>query len=630
MAYQALYRVWRPQTFDQLVGQEMIAETLKNSIAYKQLSHAYLFTGPRGTGKTSTARLLAKTINCLNQIEGNPCNICDSCKAIQMGESPDVIEIDAASNNGVDEIRDLREKVRYVPVNAPYKIYIIDEVHMLTAGAFNALLKTLEEPPNHAIFVLATTEPHKIPATVMSRTQRFDFHKIKEETIIEHLAHILNEMEIKFDQSALRILALAANGGMRDALSLLDQALSYNRNKVSEFSALQVSGSFSHTLFKSYLIGLYEGDGLGTIELIQEASREGKQAGRFVEELIIFVKDILLFQHTKQNHTLLGTEDVEALNRIPKRFYFELIDYLTQTQEKLRLSHQPDLYIQVVTLQLIYLKDGLNEKNGGTDKTRKQDDINRISELEAQLQALSQKLDSILSQNTKEKVGINNIEADRKSYVRSRVYKQNRDQIFAVLDRATRAHLERMKQEWLSILSHLTPKERSKFSETQPLAAGPGLALIAFQNEIFCGMAQEDTALIKKLIQISQEQLEEKIEYTFVLNREWQQLRRDYKLLRDQNGGQPLGLMFRKNEQLEIDDIQNEKELQLDDIEAGREIESQEVEAGLKALGEASIGELEPQSELNLKEGKGEADTLPKHVVAAIELFGKENIEIYD
>ena len=258
MSYQALYRVWRPQNFDQLVGQGMIAETLKNAIKNEQLSHAYLFTGPRGTGKTSAAKILSKAVNCQNQVDGNPCNECELCVAITAGQVSDVIEIDAASNNGVEEIRDLRDKVRYAPTQASYKVYIIDEVHMLTTGAFNALLKTLEEPPAQVLFILATTEPHKIPATIMSRTQRFDFQRLKDRDITTHMAHILDEYQVDFEDEALAIIARAANGGMRDSLSLLDQALSFNNEELTTQTAPQVSGSFDQMTYVKYILALYQ------------------------------------------------------------------------------------------------------------------------------------------------------------------------------------------------------------------------------------------------------------------------------------------------------------------------------------------------------------------------------------
>ncbi|MEM5794931.1 MAG: DNA polymerase III subunit gamma/tau, partial [Bacillota bacterium] len=233
MAYIALYRQWRPQDFEQLVGQEHISTTLKNAITSNRIAHAYLFSGPRGTGKTSTAKIMAKALNCLQGPTIHPCNACDRCKRIIDGSSMDVLEIDAASNRGIDEIRELREKVKFTPVDGRYKVYIIDEVHMLTTEAFNALLKTLEEPPAHAIFILATTEPHKIPATILSRCQRYDFRRIDSEAISGRLLKVLQEMSIEAEPEALGVIARFAEGGLRDALSILDQCIAFSGDRIT-------------------------------------------------------------------------------------------------------------------------------------------------------------------------------------------------------------------------------------------------------------------------------------------------------------------------------------------------------------------------------------------------------------
>lgn len=242
MAYQALYRRWRPRTFEAVVGQSAICDTLRNSIKRHKISHAFLFSGPRGTGKTSCAKIFAKAINCMDSKDGEPCNQCSNCLAADKGILNDIIEIDAASNNGVDEIRAIRDKVKYAPTQGYYKVYIIDEVHMLSIGAFNALLKTLEEPPEHVVFILATTELQKVPATIISRTQRYNFKRISNDQLVARMKFILDQEKIAYDEKSLQVIAQVADGGMRDSLSILDQILSYDQAKINYQDTLAITG----------------------------------------------------------------------------------------------------------------------------------------------------------------------------------------------------------------------------------------------------------------------------------------------------------------------------------------------------------------------------------------------------
>ena len=294
--YQGLYRSWRPTRFADIVGQQGIVRTLLNQIKSGRISHAYLFCGSRGTGKTSTAKTFARALNCLDPHDGEPCGECAACRDEQTGASMDVLEIDAASNNGVDEIRDLRDKIMYPPAIGKYRVYIIDEVHMLSAGAFNALLKTLEEPPAHAVFILATTEPQKLPATILSRCQRFDFHRIRAEVIVEHLRHILDTMNISAAPEALEQIALAAEGGMRDALSILDMCISYAQGSVDEGVVSQVLGTSGRAFMFEFADALLEENAAGALELTDRLMREGRDVQVFLREIIAHLRALMMVQ----------------------------------------------------------------------------------------------------------------------------------------------------------------------------------------------------------------------------------------------------------------------------------------------------------------------------------------------
>lgn len=296
--YQALYRKYRPSTFNDVIGQDPIVRTLKNAIANDKLTHAYLFAGPRGTGKTSTAKILAKTINCQNLNGFEPCNHCDCCIQINNKQTTDIIEIDAASNNGVDEIRELKSKVNLVPSNSKYKVYIIDEVHMLSTGAFNALLKTLEEPPSHIIFILATTEPHKIPATILSRCQRFDFKKISENKIVENLKKIVQKENIEIEEDALHEIAILAQGGMRDSISLLDQAISYCSEKITCDAIHEINGTIGNSEMKEIVQIILNKNIVDLLKIFDDLDDRGKNLIKLVEELIYYLRNVLVYQIT--------------------------------------------------------------------------------------------------------------------------------------------------------------------------------------------------------------------------------------------------------------------------------------------------------------------------------------------
>lgn len=331
MAYVALYRKWRPQGFDSLVGQEAVRTALTNALETGRIAHAYLFAGPRGTGKTSTAKILAKAVNCEHGPTPNPCNKCQNCVRINDGTSMDVFEIDAASNRGIDEIRDLREKVAFAPVNGRYKVYIIDEVHMLTTEAFNALLKTLEEPPPHVIFILATTEPHKIPATIHSRCQRFDFKRVTDSDIVKRLREVADGSGIAADDDALQLIAVQADGGMRDALSLLDQC-GVMAERVSAETVRSVLGIVGREALRELVKAVGEGNVPKSLELLEALLAGGKDVKQIITELAEYLRAVLLYKASPEYREIYLTDTKEAIAAMEGMFS---TDRLMAAQERL-------------------------------------------------------------------------------------------------------------------------------------------------------------------------------------------------------------------------------------------------------------------------------------------------------
>ena len=490
MSYQALYRVWRPQTFEDLVGQDMITKTLKNALATKQTTHAYLFAGPRGTGKTSCAKLFAKALNCPNQVNGDPCNACEICKAITAGRLNDVIEIDAASNNGVEEIRDIRDKVKYAPTQADYKVYIIDEVHMLSTSAFNALLKTLEEPPANVVFILATTDPHKIPATIISRTQRFDFKRITSGAILERMEYILKQKQFEYDEKALNVIARAAEGGMRDALSILDQVLSFGDNKVTLDNALLVTGSVTRENLIKYLSQVQNHETVAGLQTIHAILDEGKDSKRLLEDLINCCRDLLLYKQAPEMLEQTGSVmiDDEFKNMAEKsnpETLYRYIDTLNEQQENMRYSMHQSVYLEVLTVKLAKI-DGKERKTSVQSLQTAPETLNELNDLQRQVKELKDQVKNLLGKTNR---GFSDEKTSRpaKKTVQRYEIKIDVASIYRILGSATKIDKNRFLDCMKDILSTLNISSKAMFKMCEIEAAGPEGIILSFNNEFICG-----------------------------------------------------------------------------------------------------------------------------------------------
>lgn len=357
MAYKALYRTYRPQKFEEVIGQEVIVKTLQNALATNKTTHAYLFSGPRGTGKTTVARILAKALNCDSAPTNEPCGVCQSCREIMEGNSPDVIEIDAASNNGVDEIREIRDKVKFLPAGSKYKVYIIDEVHMLTTSAFNALLKTLEEPPKHVVFILATTEPHKVLPTILSRCQRYDFKSLTVQDIAGAIKNVANSENVQISTEAILGLAEGAEGGLRDALSFLDQAIALSDDSITAEDVNNVTGNLSGDKIIELAQYFEEKRISDALKTVNELLNLGKEVGKILSGLLQFYRDVLMYKNTKEGeynrYIFTKPEFVALAKKIEERKVFYYIDVLSDAQSKIRTSTTPHIFLEVALIKLI-------------------------------------------------------------------------------------------------------------------------------------------------------------------------------------------------------------------------------------------------------------------------------------
>ena len=476
--YQALYRKYRSQTFGQLVGQQVVARTLRQAVEQDKISHAYLFSGPRGTGKTSVAKIFAKAMNCPNQVNGEPCNDCYICESITNGSLEDVIEIDAASNNGVDEIRDIRDKSTYAPSLAKHKVYIIDEVHMLSTGAFNALLKTLEEPTENVVFILATTELHKIPATILSRVQRFEFKSIKLPDIVQHLENILATEGIAYEADAVQIIARRAEGGMRDALSILDQALSLTAgSELTTAIAEEITGSISLAALDQYVAAILNHDATAALDQLAIIFDNGKNMARFVTDLLQYLRDLLIVQTGGEN---THASDLFAANLAADQArLFALIDQATTSLADIKNSLQPRIYTEMMTIKLA-------ESPAQAANTAV---VELPSNVLAQLEDLKKEVAQLKQQLAQAGASL---PASKPPVTRptksSKGYRADRNKVNAILQEAVenpelaRTNLIRLQNAWGEIIESLAGADKALLIGSQPVAANENHAILAFES----------------------------------------------------------------------------------------------------------------------------------------------------
>lgn len=476
--YQALYRKYRSQTFGQLVGQQVVARTLRQAVEQEKISHAYLFSGPRGTGKTSVAKIFAKAMNCPNQVNGEPCNDCYICESITNGSLEDVIEIDAASNNGVDEIRDIRDKSTYAPSLAKHKVYIIDEVHMLSTGAFNALLKTLEEPTENVVFILATTELHKIPATILSRVQRFEFKSIKLPDIVHHLESILATEGIAYEADAVQIIARRAEGGMRDALSILDQALSLTAgSELTTAIAEEITGSISLAALDHYVAAILAHDATAALDQLVIIFDNGKNMARFVTDLLQYLRDLLIVQTGGEN---THASDLFAANlEADQARLFALIDQATTSLADIKNSLQPRIYTEMMTIKLA---ESTGQVSNSAAVEVPSNVLAQLEDLKKEVAQLKQQLAQSGSSLPTSKP---TVARPTKS---SKGYRADRNKVNAILQEAVenpelaRTNLIRLQNAWGEIIESLAGADKALLIGSQPVAANENHAILAFES----------------------------------------------------------------------------------------------------------------------------------------------------
>ncbi|MBK3497311.1 DNA polymerase III subunit gamma/tau [Viridibacillus sp. YIM B01967] len=531
MTYQAFYRVYRPQSFREMSGQSHVKRTLQNALLANKTTHAYLFSGPRGTGKTSTAKVFAKALNCEHAPTDEPCNECATCLSITNGSHPDVIEFDAASNSRVEEMREIIEKVRFAPASARFKVYIIDEVHMLSTSAFNALLKTLEEPPAHVVFILATTEPHKLPATIISRCQRFDFKRLSSIDLLERMKVVLEDIELPYDEQALKVISQSAAGGMRDALSMLDQVVSFSGDKLTLDDALFVTGSISQDVFYDLAKALSEKDIAQVLALLEKLISEGKDAVRLSEDLITFFRDLLLIQ------TAPGLEDLLELASSDEKFktianqftmdtLYGYVDILSKTQQEMRFSHHSKIYLETALLKMAQFAPGQSIiQTNSQMMMQAAGESPNVEVLEAKIASLEEIVHQ-LQQGGMQQHNAAPAQQRQRPKVDSGV-KINVGRIQEVLKVATKKDLQMIKSAWADVINQLQRSQSALLEEAEPVAATSNAFVLKLKQAVYCTIGTNN-GTFSAMTTILQQLTGSTYEVVVVPEENWLKIRTDY------------------------------------------------------------------------------------------------------
>lgn len=529
MQYLALYRKYRPDNFDDVVGQDKVVKVIEHAIETNRISHAYLFSGPRGTGKTTTAKIIARMVNCTNLVDGKPCGVCECCKNIF--NNNDVVEIDAASNNGVDEIRELRDKVNLVPTLAKYKVYIIDEVHMLTVQAFNALLKTLEEPPSHVIFILATTEPHKIPLTIASRCQKFQFSKVSDDQIVNRLRQIVDNENVQITDDALYEIARLSDGGMRDAINFLDQLISYKDSEITIDDVYQVNGSVSYDDIYKFIVDINAGNKSEIINVVEEIDHTGKSIIKFIDEVIIFLKDTLIYvNNSKLSEISSKNEKLKEIGSLmDQKKIYTLIMTLNDIVNKIKVSSYPAIVVVVSILEFVdnnIAVDNLNDNVRIVEKKdillEKKDDEGKKEEKIIVSNSENDKIDEEVKNDAKEetmvKVEVNLIDDNLKQIRINNTFVDASKQI--LID---------IKNKWNLVNNYLLSNKYSVVSgllnDTTPVAAGTRNLILLGKYDAVVERINEVTDVVSSLLK---EILNSDYTVICLTNDEWEDEKKKY------------------------------------------------------------------------------------------------------